>query len=143
MFIVCCVCGSCGRQCVELCVVRDVLCGVVLCTVCGVLCVLWASCGVLCGCLLGLLWWFVWGRFGSCFLWVWSVWCVPLCVDCVVCVHVCWSVGCRYVFRLCIVRVRVWLVSVFFAWMVCCVGDGFDVIWLGGLLLVVSCGIVG
>ena len=30
-----------------------------------------------------------------------------------------------------------------FAWLVCCVGGGFDVFWLGGLLLVVSCGVVG
>ena len=28
-------------------------------------------------------------------------------------VFVCWSVGCRYVVRFCIVRVRVWLVRVF------------------------------
>ena len=52
MFILCCVCGSCSRQCVELCVVRDVVCGVVLCTVCGVLCVyvatFWAFCGGFC-----------------------------------------------------------------------------------------------
>ena len=40
------VCGSCSRQCVELCVVRDVLCGVVLCTVCGVLwCIMWLPSG--------------------------------------------------------------------------------------------------
>ena len=54
----------------------------------------------------------------------------------------CWSVGCRYVVRFCIVGVRVWLVSVFLlGWYV--VWGGFDVFWLGGLLLVVSCGVVG
>ena len=71
------------------------------------------------------------------------VWCVTalwLVCECVVCL-------CVWMCRLClcvvsglsvmcfvfvIVRVRVWLVSVFFAWLVCSVGDEFDVIgWVG------------